>query len=200
MSIEKKLGLKFPINWSGAAIEPKFANMLIYKIIANRPLNIVELGIGVSTIITIKTLEMLGIDYKIYSFDSDRETVLEMKNVLNAEGLLNEERQKLIYSPLVDVKLGEAEYKYYDPNNFSFEFEKIDLLNIDGPVGALCKNARYPALPLLRNFLAKGSIVLLDDAKRDDERNIIELWKKENGDISRVWNIDTDRGATEIRF
>jgi hypothetical protein len=37
----------------------------------------------------------------------------------------------------------------------------------------------YPALPLLRDRLAPGCLVVLDDAQREGERWVIERWRAE---------------------
>lgn len=57
MNIEKQLNIKFPIYWNDWPIEEEFAKYLIYKIVSSRPVNIVELGSGYSTLIILKTLE-----------------------------------------------------------------------------------------------------------------------------------------------
>jgi len=200
MSIEQKLGLKFPIYWSGAAIEKNFAHLLIYKLITNKPIKIIELGSGISTLIIIKTLEMLEHEYDLYSIDSDEITIKEVENLLKSEKVFDKKKHHLIYAPIVDVNIDNKNYKYYDPKKIIIPGEKIDLLLIDGPFGALCKNSRYPALSFFSNQLNEGSIILLDDANRLDEKETVSLWQEENNRIKRVWNFDTNRGAIEIRF
>jgi hypothetical protein len=74
------------------------------------------------------------------------------------------------------------------------------MLFVDGPVGASCKNARYPAISVLKEYLKEGSLVLLHDAKRQDELEIVELWRKENPEIKASFMIETERGGAEIRF
>ncbi len=200
MSIEKQLGLKFPIYWNNWPIEEEFAKYLVYKIITHRPVNIVELGSGTSSLIIIKTLEKLGYDYTLTSFDSDEEFINNTKNLLISEDAFDEKKIKLIFSPIKDLELNGNVYKWYDPNDFEFNFEKIDLLFIDGPVGGFCKNSRYPALSVMKKYLKEGSLVILHDARRSDEIEIVEMWKNENPEIKNVFKIDTERGGAEIKF
>lgn len=200
MSIEKQLDLKFPIFWSDFAIEKKFANLLIYKIITKRPKNIVELGSGLSTLLTLKTLKKLGYEFFFYSFDSDKSFLEETKNLLISEGLEINQQINLIYSDIKQISIMGTDYKWYEPSNFIFKFSKIDLLVIDGPIGTLCKNARYPAIPILKKYLQRGSMVLLDDANREDEEFIVDAWRKENPEILSISHINSDRGAAEISF
>ena len=55
---------------------------------------------------------------------------------------------------------------------------EIDLLLVDGPpgYGEGMERSRYPALPALEPRLAPGAMVVLDDASRPGEREIIERW------------------------
>jgi hypothetical protein len=120
MSIEQQLNLKFPIYWNDSAIEEKYAEYLIYKIITNRPVNIVELGSGISSLIIIKTLEKLGYDYNFISIDSDQVFLNETKNLLVSEGIYDEKKVKLVFSPIKDLKINDTVYKWYSPEYFSF--------------------------------------------------------------------------------
>lgn len=201
MSIEQHLDLKFPIYWNSWPIEKNFAKYLIYKVVVGRPINIVELGSGTSSLIILKTLKKLGINnYKLVSIDSDEDFLENTKNLLLAEDVYCEERVKLIHAPIVDLKINNNIYKWYDKEKISLEFDKIDLFFIDGPIGGFCKNARYPAMKIMRDYLKDGSVVIMHDAKRTDEKEIIEIWKNENKDIKFVYYIDTERGGVEFKF
>lgn len=200
MSIEQQLNLKFPIYWNNSAIEEEYLRYLVNKVIINRPINIVELGGGLSSLIIIKTLEKLGYKYNFTSYDSDESFLNETKNLLISEDVYDEKKISLVYAPIENIKINDNSYKWYDSSCLSFGQDQIDLLFIDGPQGSLCKNSRYPALYTFKEYLKKGSIILLHDAKRGDELEIVELWKKENPNISRVYNIDTERGGAELYF
>jgi len=200
MTIEMCLNLKFPIYWNGWPIEEEFAKYFIYKIIVNRPANIVELGSGTSSLIILKTLEKLGYQYKLTSIDSDLNYINNTKNLLIAEDVYDENKVKLVYAPLKEMKVKGESYKWYDTDGLGFNFEKIDLLFIDGPVGGFNKNARYPALNILKKYLKNGSLVILHDAKRPDEIEIVNMWQEEYSEIKNIYKIDTERGGAEIQF
>ena len=68
------------------------------------------------------------------------------------------------------------------------------MLIIDGPPAKSSKNARYPVLPLLIGKLKKGAIIILDDANRNYERKIIEIWQKEY-DCFKYTYINNSKGA-----
>ncbi|EKE19224.1 MAG: hypothetical protein ACD_9C00076G0002 [uncultured bacterium] len=200
MSIEQQLDLKFPIYWNNWPIEEEFARYLIYKVITNRPVNIVELGSGTSSLIILKTLERLGYDYTLMSFDSDRSFLEKTKNLLVAENVYDEKKVKLVFSDITEFEINGAMYKWYNPRDFKFDFDKIDLLFVDGPLGSLCKNSRYPAINVMKKYLKKDSVIILHDAKRPEEIEIVNMWKKENSEIVGAYTIETERGGAEIQF
>jgi predicted O-methyltransferase YrrM len=199
MSIEQQLNLKYPIVWSDFAIEEKFANYLINLIFLEKPLNIIELGSGLSTLLILKAAEKIGYTPNFISFDSDEYFLSETKNRLDSESIL-ESSVKLIFSPIVDIDLFDKRYKWYSIHGNNINLDKLDLIVIDGPVGTLCKNSRYPALHFFKKYIKKGTIVILDDANRLDEKEIVELWRKEFLGIVSVKKIDSDRGIIEIKF
>lgn len=203
MSFETSLGLRYPIFWGDWPIEESFARYLVHVVLTKKPVNIVEFGGGVSSLVMLKTLERLGSEYVFTSFDSDADFLEGTKNVLAAEGLYNERRVSLIHAPIADLEIDGVTYRWYDKNVIEDKFQnksKIDLLFVDGPVGGFCKNARYPAMMAAENFLGKGSVLIMHDAKRPDEQEIVEKWRKENPAIREVFSINTERGGVEIRF
>ena len=54
----------------------------------------------------------------------------------------------------------------------------IDILFIDGPPGRLQPLSRYPALPAARPHLSPHALVVVDDGRREDEAQMIELWRE----------------------
>ena len=56
--------------------------------------------------------------------------------------------------------------------------EATELLLVDGPpgYGDGMERSRYPALPVLEPRLSPGAMVILDDANRRGEREILERW------------------------
>jgi hypothetical protein len=54
------------------------------------------------------------------------------------------------------------------------------LVVCDGPPGTT-PGARYGLLPLLRDRLPKGAVILLDDAHRLDEQAVLKRWEREAG-------------------
>lgn len=200
MSFESILGLRLPLYWNSWPIEEEFARYFVYRVATRRPKTIVELGSGMSTLLAAKTLDKLGVDYLITSIDSDADFLEQTKSLLIAENVYDKEKIKLVFSPLRNIEFDAGKYLWYTPGDFVFSFDMVDFLFVDGPVGGLCKNARYPAMNIMRPYLKKGSLVVMHDAKRADEKEIAQLWREENAEIKRMFEVDTPRGGLEIQF
>jgi hypothetical protein len=57
---------------------------------------------------------------------------------------------------------------------------ELRLVVCDGPPGTT-PGGRYGLLPLLGDRLPKGTVILLDDARRLDEQRVLQRWEKEAG-------------------
>jgi len=196
-NIETMLGLKFPIYWNDWALEPAAVNLLIYKLITSRPKNIVELGSGLSTLITARVMKTLGESYTLTSIDSDGSFLEETKNRLLAEGLYDRSVIKFIEAPISRQKFGEDEYLWYDTSVIN-SVSSVNLLFVDGPIGSIGKMARYPAGMFFKGKLAEKATIILDDANRPDEREIIKRWTEELQVAKVIKREDTSRGIVEI--
>ena len=71
--------------------------------------------------------------------------------------------------------------------------ERVDLLFVDGPpgYGEGMAHSRYPALAALASRLAPSGIIVLDDADREPEREIVERWENEYP----AWSFSVDAVA-----
>jgi len=76
-----------------------------------------------------------------------------------------------------DAVVGDAAWPWYDLD--AVPEGPFDLLLVDGPPASVGPEARYPAVPLLLDRLAKDALVVLDDTRRPDERAIGERWAAE---------------------
>lgn len=196
-NIEKILGFKFPIFWNIWSIEPGFAELLIHKILTERPKTVVDLGSGNSTLIMAMILKKLGYIHKIYSVDSEKKFLEETKNRLLAEGLITGKEIQLIHAPIKNIKINQVIYKWYDFSNAKIN-EKIDLLIVDGPPGNLGKNIRYPAFHFFKEKMSENYSILLDDYNRPDEKEIVKLWESEESKLRLIKRLGTERGIAEI--
>jgi predicted O-methyltransferase YrrM len=178
----------------GSAVSPDFANIIISCVKERKPKLVVEAGSGVSTLITAYCLQEIG-NGAVVSLDHDKKFA-----AISAANIAKHELQdvaNIIYAPLREVVIQSKTWLWYDTQHLQ-DLGPIDLLIIDGPPGTTQRLARFPALPILNHLLSDDAIILLDDAFRPDEREIVRLWLKEFGGFS-LEEIDVEKGAVILR-
>lgn len=146
----------------GYATSPDFLLELSRIVRQSNPKMIVELGSGLSTLVIGKQISsqttFLSIDHSVEYAKQTRE-LLNKHKVENARVLL---------APL-DLKTNW--YQLDDLGNIT----GIELLVIDGPPQSVAPDARHPATYFLPK-LAPNAIVVIDDANRDSERRLAEIF------------------------
>jgi len=193
--IQNLLPLRAPLRpMTSWAATPELAVTVLRQIILSKPKTIVELGSGVTSLINGYGLEKYSPDGKLISLDHDKEYAEITRTEINQHGLSN--RIDLRVAPLIDVELEGESFKWYDLSDFSPEAD-IDLLIVDGPPVSTVKFARYPALPLMADKLAKTCTIIIHDTNRAEEAGIVQRWIKEfpefKADIRK-----TDKGITVL--
>lgn len=180
----------------GWAISPGFANILVSLISSRKPKLIVETGSGVSTLIAGYCMKEIG-EGGLLSLEHLEEVSITSRN--NLEKHLLSDFADVIFAPLKEVMIKDKKWVWYDSRFLSAiksaDMCAIDMLIVDGPPAHVQPLARYPALPLMFEYLADDAVVILDDSDRDDERKIIEMWLDEYK-CFRVERIDIEKGAT----
>src|SRR5262249_30932670 len=146
----------------GWGISPDFALILVSVIREHKPRIIVELGSGISTILCGYALESLGTG-KLISL----EDVAVFAEITSRVIQLHELSAivQVCHAPLREVKLESATWNWYDVACLKgIEEHTVDLVIVDGPAGDLGDLARYPALPVLQQWIRPGALILIDDA------------------------------------
>ena len=178
------------------AIAPDFGMLLYSLLMEYKPTTVVELGGGVSTVITGYYFAKSE-DGTVQSFDHHPQfTSLARKNV-EAHQLIDV--ATVTHAPLTDVTLNGETWQWYKPDAFEGVSE-IDFLTIDGPPQQDNPHdmARYPALPILFDKLQHGAIILMDDTHRQHEQNIADRWLAEF-DITKLYEVDNEKGAIVLQ-
>ena len=88
-------------------------------------------------------------------------------------------------------------YMWYEPSFVKEIKQNIDLLIVDGPPRIINKNARFPTIPLLKEYFTDDTVILLDDGRRKDEQNTVKLWLKEL-DKFTVDYFNTEKGTFKL--
>ena len=161
------------------AMTPSTLVWILDRISESSVRTILECGSGSSTIWFATALAHRGGDGRVIALESNAEYAEITRADLARHGL--QDRAVVLDAPLVDTVIpGRANQPWYDISALPDHLPPVDLLFVDGPVGLIARQARYPAFPLLADRLAPGAAVVLDDTRRPDEAAIVRLWKQES--------------------
>jgi len=109
-----------------------------------------------------------------YSLENGEDYAAKTQSEL--EKLSLAEHATVLHAPLVKSVTGSNLYQWYDQKKLAVLTESVDMLVIDGPPGFIQPQSRYPALPLLQSILSDDVVVFLDDAAREDEKQLVIRW------------------------
>ena len=142
---------------------------ILNEIVINQRRMVVECGSGNSTVFMARLFAQHGIDGHVESIDHDRGWA-----ALTAAALARDQLERfatVTYAPLVDG--------WYQRERLP-ACEEIDLLVVDGPPAydRGLELAREPALDAFWDRLAPNATIVLDDARRPAERNLIGSWER----------------------
>lgn len=172
---EYPLAFESPLLWN-FALSPRGMWQVLNLVRERRPATIVELGSGLSTLYLSRcAAERPG--PAIYSLEHALEYLESTRRLLDVNRAMD--NVHLIHAPLVDTEIGTRTFSWYQlPESLP---DKIDLLIVDGPPGGTGPLARLPAVGCLIERLQPGATIVLDDAHRDDEREITRSWVRDFG-------------------
>jgi len=182
--------LPYFTRWSSS---PALAARLIGIVKGNGPQQILELGSGVSTVVMALAARDAGSGH-ITSLDHDPVYAAKTRNELAEQGL--SEWATVIDAPLVSVDTPRGSVPWYDLSGIE-SLRAIDLLIVDGPPRRIHKDARLPAFELLKDRLAPGAHVVLDDTVRSDEAGSVAAWTKV---ALAVESVPSRKGVTVVRM
>ena len=193
-SLETSLGFQQPLpvteHWSAA---PDFLKLVSDYCLENKPKVIVECSSGTSSLVLARCCQISQCG-QVYSLENGDEFVEKTSAQLASLSLSG--HCDVICAPLQKIVLDDKAFQWYDIT--SLPEKTIDMLVIDGPPGFLQRHSRYPALPMLSGRLAEHCIIFLDDAARDDELELVEIWLKMHPEFSYEY-IDNERGCSILK-
>ena len=152
---------------------------------------IVELGSGVSTIVIGRLLAQRG--GKLTAVEHDPDWARLVRGQIERERL--EGVVEVIASSLEPHPASWSGAPWYSRESVALLPDGISLLLIDGPpgYGDGMAHSRYPAMAALSGRVERGGLVMLDDADREPEREIVARWAEEMPD----WSFSID-GASGL--
>jgi len=186
------LNIQYPFPPTrGWAASPDFLRLIILNIFSRKPQTILEASSGISSLIIAYSLKKLGKGMLI-SLEHDKFFYERTKELILMHNLEN--YCHLIYAPLVEYKIKNKIYKWYDIKSLPKDI-KINLFVIDGPPGHIGRLARLPAIPLLYERLSSNCNILLDDGARQEEKEIVKIWKRDYNFKKVEYLSELEKGA-----
>lgn len=130
--------------------------------------HILECGSGATTL-------LLGIlcarrNIQVWSLEHSSTWQMNITQVLEAHGISH---AQVCFSPLIDY----GTFDWYDPPLLQMP-DRFSLVICDGPPGTT-RGGRYGLLPVMSDRLVQECQILLDDAGRPGEKELINRWKTE---------------------
>jgi hypothetical protein len=160
---------------TGWAMNPTGLMLLADHIERTRPSLVVECGSGTSTLWMSLALRQTGRG-RLVALEHLPEFAEQTRSLLDRHGL--SEWAEVRHVPLAQIATPRGEFAWYDIDPAALS--GIGLLLVDGPPGMTGPHARYPALPVLGAGLLPDATIVLDDAERSDEREIVAWWLAED--------------------
>jgi predicted O-methyltransferase YrrM len=158
---------------TGFAATAHFLEEVSAKIRLHNPALIVECGSGSSTIVNAVLLKAMG-NGRIISMDDDPEYAEITRARIRDENV--EDCAEVILAPIRSWDIEEQNWEWYDFDPDKHIHQPIDMLIVDGPPAISNPLARYPAVPILCEYLSPDCIIILDDGKRADEKETARKW------------------------
>ena len=183
-------GLPYTRDWSAS---PDFLKLIAEHCLAHKPQTIVECSSGLSSLVLARCCQMNQQGH-LYSLENGAEYAAASQQHIHNYEL--DEFADIFHAPLTQYSLNNTNYQWYDISQLPDA--TINMLVIDGPPGFIQKHSRYPALPLLFKKLAKDCVIFMDDAVRDEEKEIIEIWLSEFPNFEHEY-ISLMRGCSVLR-
>lgn len=143
---------------------------------------VVECGSGTSTLWMAHAMRSKGAG-RVIAFEHLAEYAEKTRAMLDDHGLSAWAEVRV--SPLVDVETPRGVFRWYDIDTNSIG-GPIDVLFVDGPPGVIGKYARYPALSRFATVLTDDTVIVVDDADRPDEREVLRFWAEESPDLVEI--------------
>lgn len=178
-----------PLDLSGWAADPVLVHNAVRLVLDARPGLVVECGSGSSTVAIARTLRASG--GRIISLEHDAGYAQRTRELLLVHGL--DDLAIVVTAPLVSRTVDGRTFQWYTPVYEPLLTQPIELLVVDGPPGSVAPRARYPAVPLLKPFLAEWCSILMDDGDRSDERAIAHTWREDIG--AKLTYLEGGRGG-----
>jgi len=171
-----------PPTADGWTLAPDALRFVTAAVRVLRPRHVLEMGSGLSTRLLAREAAALGNGCAISSVDHDPQYNWDTSRAESAEPASN---VAFHLTPLVVREFGGKLCGAYliQPDKLATT-QPVDLVVVDGPPVNL--GGREATLYQAMDFARPGTVVLLDDSKRPEERAAIRAWQENLGDAVSV--------------
>lgn len=163
------------------ALTADVINFLSQEIMARKPKAILEFGSGISTLCFAHFIRKLYGDsdrIRLFSVEENADFKRQMEQRLASLGL--EKGVRICHAPVCRQKIKDTWTDCYRlPEDFLREVEKAapELILIDGPITLKWgETTRFGTLPQIAQLLREGACFFLDDALREGELQVAQMW------------------------
>lgn len=155
-------------------------NFLEKQIQFTKPKVILEFGSGISTVCLTRYMQELhGHSDRVYVFSVEQDAVFAQTTKELLESLDLDKYCQIIHAPICEQRVKGIQTICYNLEDSSLKEmladRSLEMVVIDGPSGA---GSRFGTLPLIKPFLSPKTWFFLDDALRDRELYIAQLWER----------------------
>lgn len=170
------------VDWS---ISSDSAYLILKYFLESKDGIILDIGSGSSTFLFSliskgkHSRRIISLDNDLYYYNKTK-TLLQLNNTYD--------NIELYHVPLKTYEINQKEWIWYDISKIDFGTQKIAMIMVDGPAGNVQKNSRYPACALLEKYIRKDTVIILDDGHREDEKEVVNIWKDEFSLASKFYN------------
>jgi predicted O-methyltransferase YrrM len=184
--LDLQRGIPYTPNWSAGA---DFIQLIVDYCLESKPKQILECSSGLTTLMLARCCQINGVGHVISLEDG-------LLYADNTRAYIDHydlsDYVSVVHAPLQEMVVDGRLYVWYSTNDIPEA--GIDMLVIDGPSGFIQKYSRYPALPVCRPYLAKRCNIYLDDAAREDEQAIVNMWQRRYPELKHEYH-ETSRGC-----
>jgi predicted O-methyltransferase YrrM len=180
-------GLPYSENWSADA---DFIQIIVDACLNDKPKQVLECSSGLTTLMLARCCQINGNGHVI-SLEDGLQYADNTRSYIDRYGL--DAYATVVHAPLQEMVVDGNPYAWYATD--AIPDSGIDMLVIDGPSGFIQKNSRFPALPVCYSRLSDNCTVYLDDAAREDEQVIVQLWQSRYKDLKHEYSATT-RGCS----
>lgn len=159
----------------GWAIDAANLSAVLNAIERRRPQVVLEFGSGTSTVWVGKLLRRMNVG-RVISLDHITTYADATRAAVDLLGVGDQVDIRVV--DLVPTGIEGHSTLWYDSSVLD-DIAEVDVILVDGPPANTGPLARYPVLPLFFDRMSDDAVIMVDDATRADETQMIDRWKRE---------------------